>query len=82
MGSVLSIRLRILGLRGFWGSSCQLLSVFFVYEFQALRDSGVPDVRFCLVFLFVNFGPPGILGLQLSGIIRLFCLSILGLEGF
>ena len=41
-------------LEGFWGSDC-----------WASRDSGAPAVGYCLVFSSVNFGPLGILGLQL-----------------
>ena len=35
---------------------------------QFRRDSGAPAVGYCLVFLPVDFGPRGTLGLQLSGI--------------
>ena len=81
-GIVCSFCLSIPGLGGFWGSSCRELSVRFVCQFRASGDSGAPPVRYCLFFLFVNFGPQGILELQLSGIDCSFCLSISGLWKF
>ena len=65
---VWSLCLAIMGLEGFWGSSYQLVSDLYVFEFRASRDSGAPTIEHCLVFLYVNFGPRGILGFQLSGI--------------
>jgi hypothetical protein len=82
LGIVGSFCLSISGLRGFWGSSCRVLYFLFVCQIRASGDSGAPAVGYCLFFLFVNFGPQGILGLQLSGIVCSFCVSISGLRGF
>ena len=69
LGIVCSSCRSISCLRGFWGSSCRVLSVIFCVSISGL---GAPAVEYCLFFLYVNFGPRGILELQLSGIICLF----------
>ena len=68
-------RLSISGLEEFSGSSGQALSGLSICQFQAWRDSGAPAVGYGLVFLSVCFGPRGMLGLQLTGVVWSFCLS-------
>ena len=68
----------ISGLRGDSGSSCRVLSDLFARQFRASGDILAPAVGYCLILLSVNFGPPGILLLQLS---KSFHLSIPGLRG-
>ena len=81
-GIVWSFCLSSSGLRGYSGSNCQGLSGLSVCQFQASKDNLAPAVGDCLVFLFVNFGPRGILWLQLSRIIWFFCVSVSGLRGY
>jgi hypothetical protein len=81
--------------QGFLGSSCRVLCVLFVCQFTCSqgfpripRDSWAPAVGYCVFFLSVNLrvlrdsqGFPGIPGLQLSGIVCSFCLSIFLFSG-
>ena len=48
------------------------MSASSVCHFRASGDSEAPAVGYCLVFVPVNFGPQGILGLQLPGIVCSF----------
>ena len=65
-----------LGLDRHWGSSCRVLTVLFVCRFRASRDSLAPAVKYCLVFLSVNFG---LQGNSLASAVR-YCLSFVSVN--